>query len=231
MNEKISIETPDGMFQAYVARPALENAPAIVVIQEIFGINADIRAHCDALAAKGYIAIAPDMFWRLEPGVDLTDATPEAWAAAMALYKRFNLDLGVADVAATMAAARSLSGASGKVGVMGFCMGGLLALLTAARNAPDAAVSYYGGRSQEYAAEFAGLTTPLIIHLAGADQYIGQAAQDTIIEAASARPNVQVCIYPGQDHAFARVHGTHFNAEAAALAGARTDAFFAQHLR
>jgi carboxymethylenebutenolidase len=230
MNERITINTADGSFGAYVARPEQNEAPAIVVIQEIFGINADIRSHCDALAAKGYIAIAPDLFWRLEPGVELTDGSEEEWAKAFSLYGAFDVDLGVADVAATMAVARTLQGANGKVGVMGFCMGGLLTFLSAARHGADAAVSYYGGRSNEYADEFATLDTPLLMHLAEADQYIPKPAQETIVRAAAARPNVDIYVYPGQDHAFARVNGTHYNAEAAALAGVRTDAFFARHL-
>ncbi len=230
MNERITIDTPDGSFGAYVARPQAAQAPAIVVIQEIFGINADIRAHCDDLADKGYIAIAPDLFWRLEPGVDLTDGSKEEWAKAFALYQKFNVDTGVADVAATMAAARTLAGASGKVGVVGFCLGGLLSFLSATRSAPDAAVSYYGGRSNEFVAELDGMRTPLMIHLAEADEYIDPAAQQAIKGAAAASADVEVFTYPGQNHAFARVNGGHFNAQAAALASARTDAFFARHL-
>ena len=230
MNQRITIDTVDGSFGAYVARPSRANAPVVVVIQEIFGINADIRAHCDALAAKGYIAISPDLFWRLEPGVELTDGSKEEWARAFALYKAFNIDSGVADVAATIAVARSLDGASGKVGVMGYCLGGLLTFLSATRSKCDAAVSYYGGRSNEYVGELAGMQTPLMMHLAGADEYIPKAAQDAIIGAAAALDNVEVFVYPGQNHAFARVNGVHFNAEAAALAGSRSDAFLARHL-
>ncbi|WP_426101052.1 dienelactone hydrolase family protein [Massilia sp. TSP1-1-2] len=230
MNEHITIETPDGNFGAYVAHPAQvagKAAPAIVVIQEIFGINADIRAHCDALAAHGYVAVAPDLFWRQESGIELTDASQEEWAKAFALYQGFDVDKGVADVAATMAVARTLPGVSGKVGVVGFCLGGLLTFLTATRCAPDAAVSYYGGRSNEFVGELAGMSTPLMMHLAGADQYIPKPAQDVIAAAAAALDNVQVFVYPGQDHAFARVNGQHFNADAAALAEQRTLAHFA----
>ena len=204
--------------------------PAIVVIQEIFGINADIRAHCDALAARGYLAIAPDLFWRLEPGIDLTDGSKEEWAKAMSLYQAFDLDKGVADVAATLAVARTLPGASGKAGVVGFCLGGLLAFLSATRSKPDAAVSYYGGRSNEFVSELAGMTTPLMMHLGARDQYIAQPAQDAILAATAPLDNVQVFVYPGQDHAFARVDGQHFNADAAALAEQRTLAHFGAFL-
>ncbi len=231
MNNRISIETPDGSFDAYVARPAAAQAPAIVVIQEIFGINADMRAHCDALAAKGYIAVCPDLFWRLTPGIELSDRTPEEWQQAMGLYKRFDLDQGVQDVAATLDAARTLPGASGKVGVMGFCMGGLLTYLTAMRIGADAAVAYYGGRSEQFLDEMGSLPTPLMMHLGEADEYIPEAAREAIIAAAAGVPSVQVFTYPGQNHAFARVNGGHFNADAAEKADARTTAFFEQHLK
>jgi carboxymethylenebutenolidase len=231
MNERISIETPDGSFEAYMARPEADNAPSIVVIQEIFGINADIRAHCDALAAKGYIAVAPDLFWRLQPGVELTDGSKEEWAQAMEYLKAFDIEAGVRDIAATMGRARSISGASGKIGVMGFCLGGLMTFLSAARNHPDAAVSFYGGRTSDYLSEMSKVTCPLMIHLAEEDQYIPKPAQEKIRVAATPKDNVELFVYPGQDHAFARVNGSHFNAEAAALANERTDAFFSKHLR
>lgn len=230
MNERITIDTPDGSFDAYVARPEAENAPSIVVIQEIFGVNADIRAHCDALARKGYIAVAPDLFWRLQPGVELTDSSKEQWGKAMALLKAFDIEAGVRDIAATMGRARSMSGASGKIGVMGFCLGGLMTFLSAARNHPDAAVSFYGGRTSDHISEMSKITCPLMIHLGEADEYIAKPAQETIRIAAAPKDNVELFIYPGQNHAFARVNGSHFNAEAAALANERTEAFFSKHL-
>jgi len=231
MSQRISIATPDGAFDAYVARPDSPSAAVIVVIQEIFGINADMRAHCDELASQGYIAVCPDLFWRLEPGIELSDKSEQEWAQAMALYKRFDVDKGVHDVAATMAEARDLPGSTGKVGVMGFCMGGLLTFLTAARYGGDAAVAYYGGGTDKYVDEFGKLKTPLMMHLGEKDEYISQAARDTIIGAAEGLAHVQVWTYPGQNHAFARVGGTHFNAEAARLANERTLAFFGQHLK
>jgi len=231
MNERISIDTPDGSFGAYVARPAAKNAPSIVVIQEIFGINADMRAHCDALAAQGYIAVCPDLFWRLETGVELSDQSAQEWQKAMALYKQFDLDKGVQDVAATLAAARTLPGASGTAGVMGFCLGGLLTYLTAMRTGADAAVAYYGGRTDQFLGEMGKQATPLIMHLGEADEYIPQAAQSAICAAAATVPTVEVFTYPGQNHAFARVNGAHSNPEAAQLANRRTEAFFASHLK
>ena len=234
MNERITIDTPDGSFGAYVARPAAgssaSTAACIVVIQEIFGVNADMRAHCDRLAAQGYIAVCPDLFWRLQPGVELTDRSDTEWQQAMGLYQRFDVDLGVQDVAATLAAARALNGASGKAGVMGFCLGGLLTFLCAARVGADAAVAYYGGGTNKYVGQFAALKTPMILHLAQDDEYIPKVAQEAIIAAAEPLEHVQVFTYPGQDHAFARIDGVHYDPEAASLAAQRTERFFKKHL-
>lgn len=230
MNERITIDTPDGSFGAYVARPASTPAPCIVVIQEIFGINADMRAHCDELAAKGYIVVCPDLFWRLEPDVELTDKSEAEWTHARGLYQRFEIASGVSDLAASITTARSLDGASGKIGLMGFCLGGLMTFLTAARVGADAAVAYYGGRTDQFVAEFKDLETPLVMHLAQDDEYIPKAAQDVISAAAEELAHVQVFVYPGQNHAFARVDGVHYNAAAAQLANQRTERFFAKHL-
>ncbi|SHG69775.1 dienelactone hydrolase family protein [Massilia sp. CF038] len=230
MSDRITITVPDGAFEAYIARPDAAQAPCVVVIQEIFGINADMRAHCDALAAKGYIALCPDLFWRLEPGVELTDQSEAEWARAMALYKKFNVDKGVDDVAATMAAARALPGATGKIGVMGYCAGGLLTFLTAARHGADAAAAYYGGGTHKYLGEVAQLNTPLIMHLGEADEYIDQQARSQIENAVQAKYNIKVYTYPGQNHAFARVNGKHFDAAAARLANERTYALFEHYL-
>lgn len=232
MNERITIATPDGSFRAYVAYPAASEAQAasIVVIQEIFGINADVRATCDELAERGYIAIAPDLFWRLQPGVDMTDQTQEEWKKAFALYKAFDIEKGVADIAATLATARTLHGANGKAGVMGHCLGGLMSYLTAVRSKPDAAVAYYGGRTQEYIGELGQLACPLMMHLAGEDEYMAASARVAIVSAVKGNRLVEVHTYEGQNHAFARRGGTHYNAEAAQLADQRTYDFFASHL-
>ena len=131
MSPTITIDTADGSFDAYLALPknAARPVPAIIVVQEIFGVNADLRATCDELASQGYIAVSPDLFWRQEAGVDLTDQTDAEWQKGMALYQAFDLEAGIADIGATLKAARSRADASGKVGLMGFCLGGLLTFL------------------------------------------------------------------------------------------------------
>src|SRR5215203_1060328 len=141
MGERISISTPDGEFSAYVARPSAEKAPAVVVIQEIFGVNQVMRDITDGLAGQGYLAVCPDLFWRIEPGVDITDQSEAEWKKALALYSAFDVDQGIKDIAATIAHVRTDPGFSGQVGAVGFCLGGLLAFLTATRTDADACVS------------------------------------------------------------------------------------------
>jgi carboxymethylenebutenolidase len=230
MSDMIKVRTGDGSFGAYAARPATLPAPAIVVIQEIFGINADMRQACDEMAAQGYLAVCPDLFWRLEPGIVLSADKESDLNKALSLYTAFDIDRGVSDIAATMDAARKLPGTNGKVGVVGFCLGGLMTFLTAARKGADAAVAYYGGRTNEFIAEAKGLRAPLLMHLAEEDEYIDKAAQKTILAALKDRPNAKVYTYPGCNHAFARHNGAHFNAAAAASANARTAAFFKANL-
>lgn len=231
MSETLTIQVADGSFNCYVARPAnAASAPVVVVMQEIFGVNAGIRSIADAYAAKGYIAVAPDLFWRADPGLDMSEDKPGDWARGFALYSAYNFDGGVDDIAAVVTAARTLSGASGKVGVTGYCLGGLMTYLTAARADADAFVAYYGGGTEKYADEAGKVAKPLLYHMAEEDEYIGKEAQATITAAFSANPHIELHSYPGCNHAFARPGGNHYDTAAATLANARTDAFFKQYL-
>ncbi|WP_394788736.1 dienelactone hydrolase family protein [Rhodoferax sp.] len=230
MSERNRIATPDGIFDAYVAHPAAASAPVVIVIQEIFGINADMRETCDTLAAQGFMAICPDLFWRQERGVELSDQTDAEMSKAFALYSAFNVDSGVKDIAATMDVARMMAGSNGRVGVLGFCLGGLLSYLTATRHAPDAAVAYYGGGIDQHLQEAAALQTPLLLHLAEEDEYIHKDAQRLITQALQPKPQAETHSYAGCNHAFARHRGTHFNAVAAELANARSLRFLLAHL-
>ncbi len=153
MSESMTITTHDGAFRAYVARPAQASAPAIVMLQEIFGVNDVMRTICDDLAGQGYLAICPDLFWRIEPGVDITDQSQAEWDKAFALYNAFNVDAGIQDITATIDLIRADAGCNGKVGAVGFCLGGLLAFLTATRTDSDASVGYYGVGIQNFTAE------------------------------------------------------------------------------
>ena len=229
-SQTLSIKTPDGTFSAYVARPAAAKAPAIVVIQEIFGVNAVMRQIADDLAAQGYLAICPDLFWRIEPNIDITDQSEAEWAKAFELYNAFNVDNGVEDIAATIATIRSDSGCSGKVGSVGYCLGGLLSYLTAARTTIDAAVCYYGVGIDGKLEEASSLAKPVLLHIAEEDQFVPKPAQAAIIGALKDAAKVTLHTYPGCDHAFARVGGEHYDAEAAKLANGRTTAFMAKAL-
>jgi carboxymethylenebutenolidase len=230
MRQTITIPTEGGEFSAFVARPTTAPAPAVVVLQEIFGVNADIRQTCLELADRGFIAVAPDLFWRQERGVDLNSWSEDEWKKGLALYTAYDRDTGVRDVLATMRAAQRLEGASGKVGVMGFCLGGLMTYLTAVRHSVDAAVAYHGGDTESYLGEARAITAPLLMHLAEEDEFISKDAQARIKAALADVPGAKVYSYPGCNHAFARHTGTHYDAEAAALANGRTWAFLAEHL-
>ncbi|HZZ37457.1 MAG TPA: dienelactone hydrolase family protein [Caulobacteraceae bacterium] len=230
MGESITIRTPDGEFAAYVAKPAREKAPAIVVIQEIFGVNAVMRDIADGLAGEGFLAICPDLFWRIEPGIDITDQSPEEWKRAFELFNAFDVELGVKDIAATVGHARQHPGSTGSVGAVGFCLGGLLAYLTATRTDADACVSYYGVGIENRLSEAEKLAEPLMLHIAEEDQFVPKAAQALILGALKNHPQVELYTYPGRDHAFARRGGEHYDAGDAALAGDRTLAFFRKHL-
>jgi carboxymethylenebutenolidase len=231
MSANLNINTPDGSFSCYVAHPSGAGPhPVIVVLQEIFGVNAGIRSIADDYAAKGYIAVAPDLFWRAEPQLSMSEASEGDWAKGFAIYSAYDFGKGVQDIAATIAAARTMPGSNGKVGVTGYCLGGLLTYLTAARSNADAFVAYYGGATEKYVDEARNIRGPLLYHLAGDDEYIGKEAQAAINAALAGKPNVQVYTYPGRNHAFARPGGNHYDDADAKLANGRTDAFFKQYL-
>ncbi len=231
MHHTINIKVNDGQFVAHVVRTANTPAPSIVVLHEIFGVNKDIRETCQELADAGFIAVAPDLFWRQERGVDLNELSDDEWKKGFSLYSAYDRNLGVADIIATMEAARTVQGATGKVGVMGFCFGGLMTFLVAARGKPDAAVAYHGGETDNYLAEVTSIEGPLLMHLAEEDEYIPIEAQHRIQRALASKSNATVHSYPGQQHAFARHKGAHYDATAAALANGRTISFLREHLR
>jgi len=162
----ITITCPDGAFSAYLASPAGNSGGGVLVIQEIFGVNKDMRDHCDHLASQGYFALCPDIFWRQEPGIQITDQTDEEWAKAFALYQGFDVEKGVADLKVALAHLRTVDGCTGKAGTVGFCLGGLLAYLMAAESDADCNVSYYGVGIDERLAAADGITAPTILHIA-----------------------------------------------------------------
>lgn len=230
MGETIRIQVEGGEMSAYLARPAAARAPAVVVLQEIFGVNAVMRDITDGLAAQGFLAVCPDLFWRIEPGVDITDKTEAEWKKAFALMNAFDAGRGVKDTAAAISRIRADPGCNGRVGAVGFCLGGQLAWLTATRTDADAAVSYYGVGIEGLVGEAANLRKPVMLHIAEADGFVPPPAQAAIREGLAGRPLATLHAYPGRDHAFARVGGEHYHAADAALAGERSIAFLRTHL-
>jgi carboxymethylenebutenolidase len=222
----------DGGFDAYLAEPEGGAGPrgAIVVIQEIFGVNEGIRRKCDKWAREGYLALAPDLFWRLEPGVELDPDVPDQFRQALDLMGRFDQDRGVRDLEATIRAARSRLGEGGKVGVVGYCLGGRLAFMVAARTDADASVGYYAVGVPGLLGEKHAIARPLMLHIAGADHFVGPDQQQAMHEGLDDEPRATLYDYPGEDHGFAAEMGQRRSDEAAELADRRTREFFAQHL-
>jgi carboxymethylenebutenolidase len=231
MNDQVTIRGHDGLFAAYVARPKTSPAPAVVVLQELFGVNADIRKTCDELAEQGFLAVAPDLFWRQEPGVDLSVTSEADWQHGLRLYQAYDRDAGVRDINDTLDTVAKLPECAGKIAVQGYCLGALMTFLTAARCHVDAAVAYHGADTEKYLCEVDNLSAPLLMHLGEEDEFISKAAQAQIKGTLASKPNATVYSYPGRRHAFARHNGTHYNAAAAALANGRTSEFLHQQLR
>ncbi len=227
----ITIEGPDGPFMAYRADPAGGSGPAVVVIQEIFGVNAVMREICDRWAERGYIAVCPDIFWRQEPGIQLTDRTEAEWARAFELYQGFDEVAGIRDIQATIAAIRSDAACSGKVGTVGFCLGGKLAYLCATRTDADANIGYYGVGIENNLDEAGNISAPTLLHIAEEDGFCPKEAQAQIHAGLDGHDRVVIHDYAGVDHAFARNGGEHYDDAAAQTANDRSAAFFDRHLR
>ena len=229
---QIEIETLDGggRFNTYVAEPQGTPRAAIVVIQEIFGVNPGIRRKCDRLANQGYLALAPDLFWRLQPGVELDPDVSAEFEQALALLNRFNQDQAIADIEAVIRTARARLPEGGKVGCVGYCLGGRLAFMTSTRTDIDASVGYYGVMIDGLLHEKHAIAKPLMLHIAGDDHFVAAEVQQAMHQALDDHPRVVLHDYPGEDHGFAAEMGKRRSEAAAELADSRTADFFARHL-
>lgn len=229
LNETIPTLEGDAQFGAYVARPGGMPRGAIIVIQEIFGVNPGIRQKCDKLAAEGWLTVAPDLFWRLQPGIELDPDIQTEFTQALDWMGQFNQDKGIRDIEATIHHIRHTLGVA-KVGCVGYCLGGRLAYMTAARTDIDASVGYYGVGIDGLLGEKHAIARPLMLHIPTEDGFVPRETQSAMHAGLDDHPKVTLHDYEGLDHGFATETGKRRDEEAATLADSRTAAFFAEHL-
>jgi carboxymethylenebutenolidase len=231
MAETAQIPTLDGRknFAAYIARPATAPKAAIIVIQEVFGINEGIRSKCDGWARDGYIAVAPDLFWRIKPGIELDPDVPEQMQEALGHFGQYDPDDGVKDIEATIHWLRRTQEIT-NVGCVGFCLGGKLAYMASTRTDVTASVGYYPVGLDALLNESHAIARPLLLHIPTADGFVSPAAQRAVHEGLDDHPKVTLYDYEGLDHGFAAEFGARRDDSGARLADGRTRAFFAEHL-
>lgn len=231
MSEQIQIPAQggEGAIPAYLARPAGTPTAAIIVIPEIFGVNPGIRQKCDKWAELGYLAVAPDIFWRFAPGVELDPDVEAELQQAFGYFQQYDPTDGVKDIAATLAWLRSSEGV-GKVGCAGYCLGGRLAYMVAARTDIDVAVGYYGVMIDTMLNDAKNITKPLMLHIPTADHFVSPEAQAAIHAALDGHPQVTLHDYQGLDHGFAAEMGNRRDEAGAQLADSRTLEFLKTHL-
>ncbi|MCF0055327.1 dienelactone hydrolase family protein [Dyadobacter sp. CY356] len=219
-----------GKFNVYVAEPEGRPRGAVLVIQEIFGVDTDIRWRCDLLAQSGYLAIAPDLFWRLDPGMELDPDVKSNMKRSVDVVIRFNTDKGVHDVQSTINKAREIVGSKLKVGLVGYCLGGRMAAYASARTDIDAAVSYYGVQIERMLDEKDAIRNPLMLHMPEFDEHVGKEIQTQIHAAFESNPQISIYDYPGEHHGFACTLGKRRSEAAAAFADQRTADFLSEHI-
>lgn len=235
--ERLSIDVADGHFSAHLAlpsaAPAAQGAPGLIVLQEIFGINDNIKSIASWLAESGFCALAPDLFWRLEPNFvcDMGGEPNEAkQARAFELFPQFDLATAAPDIQASLNALRAHAACNGKVGVIGYCLGGQLAYLAAARTDSQASVGYYGVNIANHLKEADAIRKPLMLHIAGADEFVPPDAQAAMHQGLDGHPQVTLWDYADEPHGFARRSSEHYSGKNAPLADERSLAFLRKAL-
>jgi carboxymethylenebutenolidase len=220
----ITIKATDGSgdFAAYVVEPKTKPAGVVVVIQEIFGVNQAMRDVAAWVADLGFIAVAPDLFWRIEPGIDITDKSDAEWKRAFELFQTFDQAKGLEDLQATVAACRTLPGANGKVATIGYCLGGRLAFMMATQSDADANISYYGVALDGLLGDLPKVTKPLLVHIADKDAFFPAEGRAAVVAALQGHPHAVSHVYPNADHAFARINGIHWDGRSATIANGRS---------
>ena len=229
LNATIPTLNGDASFGVYVAQSEGSPRGAIIVIQEIFGVNPGICQKCDKLAAEGYLAVAPDLFWRIEPGIVLDPDVEPEFQRALSLFGAFDQDAGIRDIEATIHYIRRTVGVR-DVGCVGYCLGGRLAYMTAARTDIDASVGYYGVGIDGLLGEKHAIASPLMLHIPTNDGFVPRETQSAMHIGLDDHPKVTLHDYEGLDHGFATETGERRSEQAANLADGRTAAFFAEHL-
>ncbi len=219
----ITIKAADGSgsFQAYVAEPTTKPAGAVVIIQEIFGVNQAMRDTCAWVADIGFIAVCPDLFWRIEPGIDITDKSEAEWKRAFELFGKFDKEKGIDDLKATLAAARTLPNGNGRAGTMGYCLGGLLAFMMAEQSDADINISYYGVGLDGLLGQLDAVKKPLLVHIADKDEFFPAEGRAKVAAAVKGNRHI-ACHNYAADHAFARVNGVHWDGRSATIANGRS---------
>ena len=220
----IKIDDTDGAgtFVAYVVQPKEKPVGAVVLIQEIFGVNQSMKDTAGDIAGLGFISVVPDLFWRIERNVDLTDKTEAEWKKAFELMQKFDQAKGIEDLKATLAAARKLPACNGHAGTMGYCLGGRLAFMMAEQSDADVNISYYGVGLDGLLGDLGKVKKPLVVHIADKDEYFPAAARAKVVAATKGHKLVSSYVYPDADHAFARVGGTHWHGRSAWIANGRS---------
>tara|TARA_Y100001960_G_C14712395_1_gene847761 strand:- start:872 stop:1624 length:753 start_codon:yes stop_codon:yes gene_type:complete len=218
-----------GQFKGYLATAETGSGPGILLLQEIFGINWHIRDVADYYAEEGYTVLAPDLFWRMEPGVEL-GYSEEEFQKAFGFYQRFDIAKAIEDMQAATSALHSHDACKGKLGAIGFCLGGKLSYLAAAHCEIDAAVCYYGVGIEEDLGLKDQITCPMVMHFAELDQFVPAQARDRVTNAFSNRTDVEIYTYPDTDHAFNTPGRDSYHKPSAVLAHSRSIACFSRAL-
>jgi carboxymethylenebutenolidase len=229
-NAEVPTLEGESRFPVYCAEPDETATAAIIVIPEIFGLNRGIAAKCDAWAAEGYLAVAPDIFWRFAKGEELDPDVESEFNRAIENMGKFSGDDCVRDIEALIHWIRREKGIP-KVGLVGFCLGGHMAYKAATRTDIDASVGYYGVGIEEALGEAHAIANPLMLHVPTADHFVSPAAQARMHEVLDPHPKVTLYDYEGLDHGFATTSGNRRDEAGARLADERTEAFFAEHLK
>ena len=228
--EWVIVVNAEQTFPAYLALPAGPAKGGVVVIQEIFGVNPHIRSVAERTAEAGYVALAPDLFWRVKPHIELGYA-PDDIAQGRDVRGKLKDDETVKDVDAAAKVLAARPEMKGKQwGVMGFCWGGLITYLAAARLKPAAASAYYGGGIVNYLGEAANIKCPIVFHFGELDKGIPLDQVDKLKEAVKSKQDATVHVYPGADHGFHCDQRGSYHAASAKQAWGRTLEFFGKTL-